>query len=519
MILSQYYERPFKRFTRKRIYLSVGIFAFFYGFFFALTTIYLLVQLVMPLVMLALLVIWLLPETGRAPIKLIEQLFFAFIFVLLFWPDYMAVDIPPLPWLTAMRIVVTPLALALLLGLSQSSQFRKDLGRVHVAAPAIGRLVLAFGFLAVFSTVFSEEPFWTLNKSSIALLYWVMIFYIAAYVFSKDGRLQTFFTLVWLLCAVISVVAAIEFSMGQVPWANHIPNFLKIEDPAVIRSLAGSTRAYVGIHRVQSKFTTPLGLAEFLSCATPIVLYFVTFGKNVAVRMLAGLTLPLILFAILYTDARLGMVGFFSSLLLFALFWGTLRWKFDRNSLLGPSTVLAFPAIGLTFFVASFFIGRLRNLVWGTGAQTSSNDARVEQMTMGIPKIIHQPWGYGMGRSGAELGFVAPSGQLTVDNYFLTVALDFGILGLAIFLAMFLTAIWKCSRALLVHKTVDADFLMTGPIIICMANFLIIKSVFSQIETHPFFFAVLGAAVALIYRLRQTADAASEDEAAPSDSR
>ena len=38
---------------------------------------------------------------------------------------------------------------------------------------------------------------------------------------------------------------------------------------------------------------------------------------------------------------------------------------------------------------------------------------------MAFPKILHHPWGYGAGRSGPTLGFFSPSGQMTVDSYYI----------------------------------------------------------------------------------------------------
>src|SRR5689334_20091942 len=86
----QPYARPGYWQRHRRFGLTLlGIFAFFYGAFFGITTIYLLMQLVVPLVVLFLLVIWLLPETGKAPVGAIEWLFFAFLAALMFWPNYL----------------------------------------------------------------------------------------------------------------------------------------------------------------------------------------------------------------------------------------------------------------------------------------------------------------------------------------------------------------------------------------------------------------------------------------------
>ena len=97
--LPGYSANNFWKSRRRTIYIALAIFAFFYGFAFALLAPALLVPLVTPLVPLVLLVIWLLPDFERPPDG-------AFVAVrdfrvcrwhFLCWPDYLAVVIPGLP--------------------------------------------------------------------------------------------------------------------------------------------------------------------------------------------------------------------------------------------------------------------------------------------------------------------------------------------------------------------------------------------------------------------------------------
>ena len=47
--------------------------------------------------------------------------------------------------------------------------------------------------------------------------------------------------------------------------------------------MSGSSRAATGIYRVQSKFTTPLGFAEFLALSAPFILHIMMRSKNVLI--------------------------------------------------------------------------------------------------------------------------------------------------------------------------------------------------------------------------------------------
>src|SRR5258708_40301305 len=67
---------------------GLALFCFVYGGFFALTVPALIVVCVAPLAVLALLVIWALPDAGAAPVRTLAPLAVAFVIVLIMWPPY-----------------------------------------------------------------------------------------------------------------------------------------------------------------------------------------------------------------------------------------------------------------------------------------------------------------------------------------------------------------------------------------------------------------------------------------------
>lgn len=500
----QPYTAPGYWHRHRRLFLTLlGFFAFFYGAFFGITTIYLLVQMAVPLVILALLVIWLLPETGKAPVRALEWFFFAFMAALMFWPDYLALAIPGLPWITALRLTVAPLAIAFLLGLSQSRAFRSELKDILNTLPIVWKFMLVFAILGLLTTGVSPTPMTTANRYIIAVLNWILIFFVAGSVLARPGRVERLTYLIWYAVVFVCLIAVQEARHSKVPWAGHIPSFLKVEDPVVQEILSGSVRSFIELYRVQSKFTTPIGLAEFLACALPFIIYIALTNKHAIVKSLSVLTLPLMIYIIIKTDARLGNVGMISTAILYTLLIGIKLWKASRTSIIGPAIVFAMPFIGFMVFLASFFVYRVRKLVWGTGQQLYSNDARHEQWALGTPKILEQPWGHGLGQGGVVVGYYSPGGLLTIDSYYLSMLVELGVLGFIVYFGMFVATIYKSSRVIAEAKVIDDQMLMLGTITISLANFVLIKSVVSQMESHPLMFAVLGGAIALLYRVQQ----------------
>ena len=448
---------------------------------------------------LVLLIVWVLPESSDPPLRKMKGLFFGFLVALLIWPDYLALDLPGLPWITAIRIFAVPMAFLFLISLSVSTMFRKKMVDLIQPTVVTSIFIIIFALTCVLSIFYSTSPGQSSNSVVLVLLNWVVVFFVSMWVFADIRNIKIFAYAIWSSAVVTSVIAIREWQIQGVPWAGHIPSFLAVDDPIIQVILSAKARSTTGIYRVQSKFGTPLAFAEFSAFAAPFVLYFAVFGKSLFIRFLAVSTMPLIFLSIVRTDSRLGATGFFLTFLLFLIAWGVSRWLRRRESIFGPAITLAYPAIFVGFLISTFVVGRLRNMVWGTKAQSFSSQAREVQWEGGIPKILSHPWGYGMGQGGSVLGFRNPAGVLTIDSHYLAVLLEVGIFGFLFYAIIFLSVVVYGSFALFKAKTVD-DFLII-PCLILVSIFIVEKAVFAQLENHPLVYATLGAICALVYRL------------------
>lgn len=473
--------------------LAMGL----YGALFALLAPDGLAYLVLPLIILMGLAVWALPDSRFAPTRLLERLFFAFLIGLLCWPDYLAIALPGLPWFTVIRLIAVPLLITLLI-CTTSKAFRDEMKEILNSVPAIWKLLLVFVGTQALSIVMSGSKSVSLQKFVLAQFNWTMIFFVSCYVFARPGRAKRWVKLMWIIAIFVGLMGFQEWRHSQVPWAEHIPSFLAVNDESVLRILGGSARSATGVYRVQSKFTTSLGLAEFLSLALPFVLYFAINPFRTWVRVAALASVPFIFFIIIVTDSRLGVVGFFLSLLFTFFFVGALRWKNERRSLFGPAIVLAYPAIFLAFVAATFFVHRLHSMVWGSGAQQFSDEARQTQYLTGIPLILKNPIGYGMGQGAYTLGFFNPSGAITIDTYYIMVGLEYGIVGFIAFYGMILFGIYKAGEGAIMSEERTKSIYV--PLAISLLNFVVIKSIFAQQENHSLLFMMLGMVVALVYR-------------------
>jgi hypothetical protein len=479
--------------------VAAALYGAAYTFFFPFR----ILELTIPLLVITLLVVWVLPESLTAPTRLLSGLFFSFFVLMTVWPDYIALSLPGLPWITIRRIIAIPLLVTLLVCLSTSSRFRSELKSVLSAAPMIPKLLVAFALIQLASIALSRDPALSLDKFIVAQLYWTLPFFVGCYLLRKPGNVAFWAALLCLTLLPLGLIGLWEWTISRVPWAGRIPSFLVVEDESVLRILSGASRAATGIYRVQSTFTTSLGFAEYMALTVPFLVHYVFGPFRLAVRIAALASIPAVFLLIVVTDSRLGMVGFLLSFLLYLPIFAALRWKRRKESLFAPATLLAYPMIFAAFITATFFVGRLRRMVWGGGEHQFSTDAREAQYDAGLEILTRNPIGHGIGMGAETLGFRNLAGVLTIDTYYVLIALEYGVMGFLAYYGMFLAAIYKGGRALLEAHEDTPEHLYLSPLLIAVGNFIVIKSIFSQESNHPLVFMMLAMVLALIWRIRR----------------
>jgi len=497
-------QSPSRRRGRRWLTFWVALFCLFYGLVYAFVTPFLLPVMAMPVAVLAMGVVWALPDLQSPPMRSMVGFYFATLVALVIWPNYLALALPGLPWITLLRVTGFPFALLLAICASTSAEFRQRTLLAMKAAPLTSGLLLAFVAIQFLSIALSDSKAESIQKFVVYQIYWTCIFFASCYIFLKPGRADRWAGILWVMAIPIALMALAEHHLRRVLWAGHIPGFLKIEDPIVQEILSGYTRRYTNIYRSQATFSTPLGLAEYLSLTIPFVIHYFLVSKRLLVRIAAGLTAPFLLFAIVISGSRLGLVGFGVSILMYGLVWALLRWRRNPSDILAPAIVGAYPLVMGAVVAASFLIGRIRTQVWGGGAQQASTEARIIQWKMGIPKILSHPFGHGVGRGAEDLGYYIPGGQLTIDSYYLLILMEYGIIGFAIYYGMLGVSVYYSTRWAIKLPPWETELALLAPLGISITSFFVMKAVFSNQDNHMLVFMMMGMICALIYRARQS---------------
>lgn len=486
------------RWRRATRYGLTFVFITFYAFLVLLLPRQLLLLFLMPLLVLYVFVIWAMPATNRAPSKWLDWLFWAHFVSLFLWPNYLALTIPGLPWITFARIVGVPLMMLLIFYASTSIPFKQQIAKSRASAPAMFWLIIGFSILQFVSIGMSDSPFVTVNRVFNNMITWTATYFAAIWVFRDVKRIENWIVGYVALAFVLCLMAVAESINGGVLWANSVPSFLKPPDQLVDKILEGSYRL-TGQYRVQATQTTPLSLAEMLSLTVPLLFYVVNRYPRLWVFVAAAAVDVLIIYVLLLADARLGFVSLILGHMLALLYFGIERWRWSRGSLLGPSITMLYPALGLAALGAVLFVGRIRVRVLGSGQHQGSNDAREEQWRLGLAKIWESPiLGFGADRGGDAVGYRSPNGLLTIDSYYLSILMDYGFFGFLLFYGMFIYAIVIAAQGA-ARKTADTR-LIYACFGIFLLEFLVIKSVLAQVANHPLLFMAFGAVVAICAR-------------------
>jgi O-antigen ligase len=190
------------------------------------------------------------------------------------------------------------------------------------------------------------------------------------------------------------------------------------------------------------------------------------------------------------------------STLLYGLAWSYREWRSRPQSLFSTAIVFASPVGFIASLAAVKASNTLNTMVFGGQAQASSNYARLVQLDTALDHVAHRPWGYGAGQSGLAMGY--SSGDfITIDNYFISLILDYGVLGALFWYATFLIGIFYAvrfgfSRRYMNRK--ESDLLV--PLAVALCAFLVVKWVHGQYDLHSTEYMMLGMISALVLRLR-----------------
>ncbi|MEI6418064.1 MAG: O-antigen ligase family protein, partial [Sphingomonadales bacterium] len=484
--------------------VAVGV---LYGLMAAILPASMLIVPMTPILILSGLCLWMLPDIGPIPVARMQLMLIWYCGLFAAWPGYVALDLPGLPWITPQRIASGLLVLLVLVGVAMSEDFRKRLTTTMNEVPAISRLFWGFWAITTVSLLMTRNPSLSINKYMNNQIFWTMMFVVSAYCFSFKGVALK--TSRWMLIGMLVTVMAglYEARIERVYWIDHLPGFLKVDPDLLEKVMKAQNRAGTDIYRVRGTMAASLYYAEYLAMMFPLMLHFVLKTRVFGYRMLLILGMMAMVVVMYLTNARSAMVGLLLTVVIYPFFWVWRGRRRNPGSITSMSILMMYPAGLVAVAMLVLFWPRAHVAVLGGGQHQASSEAREVQWVMGMPKVLKAPLGHGTGTAAEVLGFSNGAGEITIDTYYLSILLEYGLLGLPVFIALFGVPMWYGLKGFL--KSNDEETDLIAPFAIGLFNFLIIKGVLSSEGDLPLAFIFLGIVVGLTWQLNRAGTAES----------
>ncbi len=481
-VLPQYFTpeyHPWWPIVTIALFLTGVVLAMFTGLFVAVGGTLALKFVGFPLGIFAVLILWLLPDVSKVANPPFEKLIVTYLVLMAFWPSYIAIVIPGLPWMTPQRIVLGVMLLMMLTHMPQYAETRRKIWALLSYDQHATRMYLVYLALAVLVLPLGRDPLDSLTYGVLQETLSLAPVVAAAWVMSDPEKVLRINRVI-VVCGIYTmVVAVVENHMQVPPWANYIPSFMQIDPNALEGILSPQARVGDYRYRIRSVFPIVLYYTMYLNLLLPLIIY-AAWQMRRRYTFVAIALVPLVLHTIWFANARTAFIPLFTSLLGITGL-AIVRTMFFRKG--GDHLNKVLMVGGLVFAVA--IVGgalagshRLQMYTFGGGQHAASNDTRDQQWNNAWRQLAKNPIGTGLGSSPLLVGtYNSKSSNPIIDSLWINQLVDVGFAGFACFFGFFLRSAWIGIRVYMRSDNETED--QAGIMALAVLNFVICSSVVS----------------------------------------
>lgn len=421
----------------------------------------------------------------------INKILLAFLFFYICFPSYWSFRYELLPVLNPTRIFLFSIIIACFLNLISSEK------KLFYFYNSINKLKFYFWlpffyFLwRIIVSINSPNILFSFAGSINEIFYYFFIYIFVSVYFDGENDTKLFFKSLNILVIFICSLGLIEFTSSTNIVANYTPSWVTLES-WVESSMEDKVRDG---YRVQSKFTHPLVLAQFLLFSVPFIWYSICRSKNIK-KLIYALILSIMIFLIYETQSRIGLGVL--------LFWATTE-LFYRLVYIGSNKKIGLSIIFILFTI--FFIYGsdlvLKKIDDSTAEESSSALARVVQLQKSIVILSEHPiGGLGLKMAPEYVGHDTATGGKSIDSYFLSIIVETGIVGLFLSFLLLFIFIFPFEKKYISNNKKSKEYLHT--IMMAAINFIIVSLILSITEIYSILFFALGIYASIVSKLRHT---------------
>lgn len=416
-------------------------------------------------------VFWLLrSENNWYPEKFIAKLSSLVIFLSIIWPRYVFFKIGPLPRVNPYTIMHLVLLFVVLVSLIYSPSFCRKILNIFKSFKSFFYIFLIWLIWRFVACVNGVEPIISLG------MYFRELFYLSSFLFlgviysSTEKSHINLFKIMIVAGLIVSIAGVYEFFSHK----NIFIGWAVADEDGLVGDLLNNIahdKTRNGVYRAHSVFSHPIVFAQALVSLIPVAVYFLFEKIDMPWKLISLFSIPLFLSALYMTGSRSGYIAVLISSMFIMLYFWLKMFRFGYVSKI--VSILILPVILFGIIIGKYIISSL--LVGGSAIENNSGLVRITMIENAISALSSNPLlGYGEGMSAIVAGLVSTTGLMTIDNYFLTAAVDGGYVSLVLFGAMFIVLFYRMSHLSLVSNSKYSFYSVT-----CIASVLALLVVFS----------------------------------------
>jgi hypothetical protein len=433
----------------------------------------------------------LLPDRDPPPQRLLMWMLLLTTAFLFLWPRYAYIPIHALPTKNPQRIFHAVIIALSVFFFCTSKVLRERIALRFSSGKVIVLLIISFFIWQFISTIFSNIPLLSMYVFGIQIFEYLSMFLLALMILRDNDDIEAMISALLWVTFLICCIGLIEAVMKK----NLFEPLLVIDN--TVQTNVGEilgTHLREGMYRIKATFAHPLLFAEFVTSMLPLIAYRFAYGGAKAKLMMSGLVL-MILPVLYFTHSRSAWAVMAILGIIFAAFFVVRSSKYKKFNYSTVISLLLVPAL-IGGAISAYMI--LLTLSHGTTAEERiSSMARVIMLEKGIPLIEAQPVvGYGVGLGGYTLGFVGEGGMLTLDNYYLLLALDSGLLALMIFCLMLVWTGKKLITALTLQQRNYSTRL--AALALSVIGIAIFQTILGTTHNFPLLFLLLATMIVVL---------------------
>lgn len=435
-----------------------------------------------PLVLYAIL-LW--PSSPSITGEKIIYVYMAYLVVFGVWPQFSSYKVPGLPALEPQRLLYAAVVLSAIACLVIGSEARRQyISTLLSSAKAPALLIGALFATHLALACFAKYPRYSVFLVVREFLTTASIFFAALLFIRSSKDVEKCLKAIVFSALMVSVIALVESIIKKNLFASWVP--LSSE----YAMWATMERIRDGQYRVQATFDNPLLLVDYLVFVLPVAVYGAIYYKEWMIRLMHISALVLIPLALIRTGSR-------SAYLALALQMGLVlcvvllrRVIFARRSYLSFLMLVVVVVLPL---LAIPFIGDILSVSGRSAEQAMSTSARVSMLRNAFNSLLNgNIFGVGFGGAPEAAGVVNWAGGsmgYVLDNYFITILMDSGVLALLIFSALAASGlINNFKSAIAIPGRLG---MLSASLFVCFTGFLLMKLISSQTQIFPMFYAAL----------------------------